>query len=181
MPATWCVHLTHLGWTGQRPRKWAPRGIFRYQLLTANFSVVIDAKPFRGQFASEFRSKTWGRSPGDGELLERLKRPSMKRVKVADRGRVKHLAALETDYFHDVFSVVQALASLQYDDGSSRQPGYLGIWTQGSAWVVRLTDKDAEAQLTCEGKSLDEALNLLALLLGAEDAPWELSAKKRRK
>ncbi len=105
----------------------------------------------------------------------------MKRVKVADRGRVKHLAALETDYFHDVFSVVQALASLQYDDGSSRQPGYLGIWTQGSAWVVRLTDKDAEAQLTCEGKSLDEALNLLALLLGAEDAPWEPTAKKRRK
>lgn len=181
MASEWCVHLSHLGWCGRRPRKWAPRGKFRFRLLTADTCIVIDGLPFRGLFASEFRRKTWGRSPGDNDLLVRLRRPSVKRVKITERGRTRHLAALETEYFHDLFPIVEALAALQYDDGTPRQPGYLGVWVQGSSWVVRLTDKDAEAQLTCEGKSLDEALNLLSLLLGAEDAPWEPTAKKRRK
>ena len=105
----------------------------------------------------------------------------MKKVKLSERSSVKHLAALESEYFRDVQSVVEALGMLQYDDGSSRQPGYLGVWTQGSAWVARITDKDVEAQLTAEGRTLDEALNLLALLLGAEDAPWEPITRRRRK
>lgn len=181
MGSEWSVHLTHLSWCGQRPRRWVPRGKFRYYLLTADWAVVIDGLPFRGQFASEYRRKTWGRSPGDGEVLERHKRPSMKRVKVTERGRVKHLAPLETEVFRDVFPIVEALAALQYDDGTPRQPGYLGVWVQGSGWVVRLIDKDADAQLTVEGKTLDEAFNVLSLILGAEDAPWEPLAKRRRK
>lgn len=105
----------------------------------------------------------------------------MKKVKLSEKSSVKHLAALETEFLRDVLPVVEALGMLQYDDGAPRQPGYLGIWTSGSAWMVRLTDKDADAQLTCEGRTLDEALGLLALLLGAEDAPWEPCGRKRKK
>lgn len=105
----------------------------------------------------------------------------MKKVKLSERSTVKHLAALESEYLRDCQSVVEALGMLQYDDGSARQPGYLGVWTQGSAWVVRFTDKDADASLTAEGRTLDEALDLLALLLGAEDAPWEPIARRKKK
>lgn len=105
----------------------------------------------------------------------------MKKVKLSDRSGVKHLAALETEYLRDCMAVVEQLALLQYDDGTARQPGYLGVWTQGSAWVVRVQDKDAEAQLTAEGRTLDEALDTLAHLLGAENAPWEPIAKRKKK
>lgn len=105
----------------------------------------------------------------------------MKKVKLSERGAVKHLAALESEYLADVQSVVEALGMLQYDDGSPRQPGYLGIWTQGSVWVVRLTDKDADAALTCEGRTLDEALDLLAVHLGSDDAPWEPLSRRKKK
>lgn len=105
----------------------------------------------------------------------------MKKVKVGDRSSVKHLAAMESEMMRDRMAVVEALAMLQYDDGSPRQPGYLGVWTQGSAWVVRLTDKDAEASLTAEGRTLDEAMELLHMLLGAEDAPWEPMGRRKKK
>jgi hypothetical protein len=137
--------------------------------------------PFRGWFTTEVRVKTWGLVPGDGRLLEVRRRPSVKKVKLSDRSGVKHLAALETEYLRDCMAVVEQLALLQYDDGTARQPGYLGVWTQGSAWVVRVQDKDAEAQLTAEGRTLDEALDTLAHLLGAENAPWEPIAKRKKK
>lgn len=105
----------------------------------------------------------------------------MKRVKVGERSAVKHLAALESEYLKDVLAVVDSIAMLQYDDGTPRQAGYLGVWVQGSTWVVRISDKDADATLTAEGRTLDEALDLLALLLGAEDAPWEPNQRRKRK
>jgi len=105
----------------------------------------------------------------------------MKKVKLSEKSSVKHLAALESEYLREVQPVVEALGMLQYDDGSPRQPGYLGIWTQGSAWVVRLTDNDASAQLTAEGRTLDEAMDMLAMYLGSEEAPWEPISRRRKK
>jgi len=83
--------------------------------------------------------------------------------------------------FGDLFSIVEHLSLLQYDDGSQRQTGYLGVWTQGAQWVARITDKDADATLTATGRSLDEALQLLAMLLGADDAPWEPVSRRASK
>jgi len=105
----------------------------------------------------------------------------VKKVKLSERSTVKHLAAMETECFGAFMAVLEALAMLQYDDGTPRQAGYLGVWTQGSVWAARITDKDADATLTAEGRTLDEALGLLALLLGAEDAPWEPAARRKRK
>lgn len=156
-------------------------GKCRYSLLTGSVEYVIDVAPFRGQYVVAWKRKTWGRAPGDGQLLGERRRLSVKKVKVGERSSVKHLAALESEYMADVMPVVEHLALMQYDDGSPRQTGYLGVWTQGSAWVARLTDKDADAQLTAEGRTLDEALDLLALLLGAEDAPWEPISRRKKK
>jgi len=153
----------------------------QFSLLTAHWEAVISFAPFRGLFVVRKRRKTWGRAAGDGELLERRRRPDVRKVKVSQRSTVKNLAPLQTLYLKEVQSVVDALAMLQYDDGTPRQPGYLGIWTNGSTWVVRISDKDADAQLTAEGRSLDEALDTLDVLLGTEDAPWEPVARRRKK
>lgn len=156
-------------------------GRCRYQLLTQRTAFVIDALPFRGQFVTAVWPKVWGLGPRPTVPLEVRRRPDVKKVKLGGTSAVKHLAALESEYFADVMPVVEALAMLQYDDGSPRQTGYVGVWVQGSAWVVRLTDKDADAQLTAEGRTLDEALDLLALLLGTEDAPWEPISRRKKK
>ena len=104
----------------------------------------------------------------------------MKKVRLADRATVKHLAALESEYLRDCMPVVEQLALLQYDDGSPRQGGLLMVWCDGSAWVCCVKDRDAAAQIKTTGKTLDEALATMALMLGAEDAPWEPDANARR-
>jgi len=104
----------------------------------------------------------------------------MKKVKVADRASVKHLAALETEVLRDLMPIVEFLALLMYEDGSPRQGGFLMMWCEGSAWKVVVKDKDADAQLPVVGRTLDEALGTLALMLGAEDAPWEPNTRNAR-
>ena len=97
----------------------------------------------------------------------------MRKVKLAERASVKHLAALESEMFRDVMAVLEFLAMLQYDDGTPRQGGFLMMWCEGSAWKVVVKDKDSDAQMPVVGKTADEAFGTLALMLGAEDAPWE--------
>jgi hypothetical protein len=152
-----------------------------YYLLTRDHRLRISVWPYRGHCVTARFTKTWGLGAPDGALVAVYRRPSVKKVKLSERSAVKHLAALESEYLSDVMPVVEQLALLQYDDGTVRQPGYLGVWTQGSAWVARVTDKDAEATLTAEGRTLDEALDLLGLLLGSEDAPWEPISRRKRK
>jgi len=177
----WFVVYRCTRWVGTRPCKWLPMGACTFSLLTGNTEYVITAKPFRGLFVTELRRKTWGRAGGDGELLEQRRRPDVKKVKVADRSSVKHLASLDSVVLGQHPAVIDSLGLLQYSDGSPRQSGYLGVWVQGSVWVVRLTDKDADATLTCEGRTFDEALSTLNLMLGADDAPWEPVARRRKK
>lgn len=141
----------------------------------------MGAKPFRGVCVLEVWSKGWGVGAPADVLLERRRRMTVKKVKLSERSTVKHLAALESEYLRDNLAVIEALALLQYDDGSPRQPGYLGVWTNGSAWVVRITDNDANAQLTAEGRTLDEALDVLTMHLGAEEAPWEPLSRRKKK
>lgn len=87
---------------------------------------------------------------------------------------VEHLAPVETKVLSVLTNLVSHMATVRYDDGETRQPGQLILKTQGAAWVVVVKDPDACAQLQCVGQTLDDALALADLLLGAEDAPWEL-------
>lgn len=181
MGKQWNVFYRSRRWTGERPSRWMPMGRCGYVVLTRDRKYLMSALPFRGSFACG----VWDRGATVGtwraDALEWRERPSMKPVKIAERGSVRHLAALETEYLADVQSVADAVAMLQYEDGTPRQGGYLGIWCNGSAWCVRITDKTADATLTAEGRTVDEALDTLAMLLGSENAPWEPNSRKKPK
>jgi hypothetical protein len=168
-------------WTGRRPRCWLPLGRCRFWVLTRDHKVAIDAMPFRGLHRSEVRLRGMFPWEKPDALVWQQRRGSVKKVKLTERSSVKHLAAMETEVFGAYLAVLEALALLQYDDGSPRQPGYLGVWTNGATWFARFNDKDADASLTAEGRTLDEALGVLALLLGADDAPWEPNSRKKGK
>lgn len=96
-----------------------------------------------------------------------------------------HLAALESNYFAQLLPLVEHCALRQYDDKSSREPGWLIIRTVGAAWSLVVKDPDTCTCFTSLGTTLDKALESAALLLGCEDAPWEpdtyLLAKQRTK
>lgn len=150
-------------------------------MLTSGHAVRIYGRPFRGLKASE----SWTLVGGNGALRDKLVwrsgDTSVKKVKLSERSAVRHLAPLETEYLSDHMAIIEQLAMLQYDDGTARQTGYLGIWTQGSTWFVRVQDKDADASLTAEGRTLDEALDTLQLLLGSDTAPWEPNTRRKKK
>jgi len=150
-------------------------------LLTREHRWLMSIRPFVGIQ----RIACWPRmhlgSLSRAGALWVAEETTVKKVRVADRASVKHLAALESELFRDYMPIVEQLALLQYEDGSPRQGGYLGIWTQGATWHARAQDKDADAYLPCVGRTLDEALATLALMLGAEDAPWEPNGRRKKK
>lgn len=87
---------------------------------------------------------------------------------------VKHLAAIESTIFAKCHGVVKHCSITQYEDGEPRKPGWITIKTLGSAWQVEAKDPDSCLSLRVLENSLDEALELLNLLLESEEAPWEL-------
>lgn len=85
----------------------------------------------------------------------------------------KHLAAVESTILAKCHAVVKHCAVTQYDDGEPRKPGWVTIKTFGSAWQVEAKDPDSCLSLRVVENSLDEALELLNLLLESDEAPWE--------
>ena len=177
----WKIIARGIHWCGTRPRAFRPNGMGLFGVLTQRGTFVMRFLPFRGVAVASWLppGTSWygGIAPSD----RAFEVPSVKKVKFSDRSSVKHLAALESNAFGSMLPIIEALAVLVYEDGSPRSPGYLGLWSQGATWFARITDKDAGAQLTCEGRTLDEALRTLALLLTADDAPWERQRPQKRK
>lgn len=103
--------------------------------------------------------------------VDRVKRVSVKRAVAADVP--VHIAAVESDVFQKLPSLVAHCAVTRYDDGEPRQTGWFTIKTYGSTWVVQVKDPDAAASLSCTAASLDDALALADLMLSSPDAPWE--------
>jgi len=87
---------------------------------------------------------------------------------------VKHLAAMETNLFAALMPLTEHMALRQYDDGEAREPGWITLKTQGAAWCVQVKDPDAAVSFTAVADTLDKALETAALLLGCDDAPWEM-------
>lgn len=85
----------------------------------------------------------------------------------------QHLAAMETTRFADVMSLVEHCALLKYEDGSPRQPGWITIKTNGSAWTIQVKDPDTACSFAAVADTLDKAVETAALLLSCDDAPWE--------
>jgi len=165
-------------WIGHRVCRTLPLGECSFWVLTGTDFRRMSVKPFVGIAHTETRALVGPQILSCCPIIWRQERPNVKKVKLAKATAVKHVAALETEMFRDCLAICEFLAMLQYEDGSPRIPGYCGVWCQGATWVVRATDKDADATLTGTGRTLDEAVQLLALLLGAEDAPWEPNSRR---
>jgi hypothetical protein len=83
-----------------------------------------------------------------------------------------HEAPMETKVFSDLSNCVAHLAVTRYEDGSPRRPGRLLIATRGSSYEVIAKEPDGQLELTVVASTLDDALALMDLFLGAEEAPW---------
>lgn len=96
-----------------------------------------------------------------------------------------HLAAVETQIFHDLMALVEHCTTRKYDDGDPRETGWLTIKTQGAAWCVQVKDPDSACSFTAVADTLDKALETAQLLLSCDEAPWEtdqwLAAAKAKK
>jgi len=106
-------------------------------------------------------------------------------AKVGTEG-VKHLAALESTIFSGLLPLVEHCAVRQYDDGDSRETGWLTIKTSGAAWIVQVKDPDGACSFSAVADTLDKALETAALLLSCDEAPWEpdrflLAGRKQKK
>lgn len=128
------------------------------------------------------------RKPGDprrGLLPWEVQRgrPEMKKKQiVAHMPDATHLAAMESEMFREMMSIVEHLAVTRYEDGEPRKPGIIILCTRGSAYQAIVKDNDTDLCFTAAGKTLDEALETAALYLGTESAPWEVDqyAKRQR-
>jgi len=70
-------------------------------------------------------------------------------------------------------AVLEALAMLQYADGTPRKAGFLGIYTDGDQWCAFIKDNTGQCKLPVRALTFDGMMDALAILLEAEDAPWE--------
>ena len=99
-----------------------------------------------------------------------------------------HLAPLETQVLANLSQLVAHIAATRLEDGSSRSPGRLFLGTRGSSYEVVCKEPDLQAELVILASTLDDALCLTDLMLGADDTPWQpdrwaqsRSAEKKKK
>lgn len=109
-------------------------------------------------------------------LLSLSEGADVKRRKVTppqqgDRSPI-HIAPIETRVFDSLPNLVEHLAVNRYEDGMPRRPGRLFLETMGVSWVVILKEPDESLEMRVVGATLDDALALAELLLGADDPPW---------
>lgn len=181
MSKVWNVFHRPCRWRVRKPCRWLPMGKCFYRLLTQSTVYVMCSRPFRGVYVSEYWSRDHGTIRPSETLVKRLGDPKVKPVKIRDKAAIIALANQDSKYFAEHPHLIDFLSKLQYEDGTPRQAGYLGVWTNGTAWTVRVTDKDADAQMTFDGRTLDEALDTLELHLGSENPPWEPCSRRKKK
>lgn len=158
---------------GVRPRRTLPRGKGHFRLCYAVWRFHLDFQFGRGIWVTRREPWTERDVLAAGPVLVREK-PVMKKRGVKPLGEAtKHLAPMESDVFSKLLPLVEHCAVRQYDDGETREPGWFTVKTQGAAWSVQIKDPDSCCSFTAVGKTLDEALETAALLLGCEEAPWE--------
>lgn len=163
------VYRLHRG----RPCRWMPRGKNVFFLQWGQWELELTSLPFKGICVTA----VWRR----GERLARPTAPRLKweypsmaiRKRTAQLTLVKHLAAMETGILHDVMPLVEHCALRQYEDGSEREPGWVTIKCTGAAWVVQVKDPDTACSFSAVADTVDKALETAALLLAADEAPWE--------
>jgi hypothetical protein len=158
---------------GSRPGRWVRKGKCFYVIECRKRWFRLTWQTYYGYYLSGLFAK--GAHPLLGhQPVTVMERPAMGIKKRESKAKdIKHLAALETTLFHDRLSLVEHCSLLQYEDGSSRVPGWITIKTQGAAWVVQVKDPDSCSSFSAVAETLDKAVDTAALLLACDDAPWE--------
>ena len=136
--------------------------------------LVVCFVPHRGVHLRAVRR--WGADATDRLFVLPPPEFAVKRIQPghqAPQGTAVHLAAVESNVFAKLGSLVAHCSVVRYDDGEARRPGWFTVKTMGAAWVIQVKDPDACASLTATASSLDDALALADLLLSADSAPWE--------
>lgn len=159
---------------GRRPRRWLPR---RGAWVTIGWGckfLTLWYCPGRGYIPQDLVVVA------PSGVAQVLRWPpletNVKKIKVGatgSSGAARHLAPVETNILDKLPNLVAHCCVTKYEDGDPRKPGWLTLKTMGAAWVVEAKDPDACARLTATADTLDNALVLVDMLLGAEEAPWE--------
>lgn len=185
MPREWGIVVERFALHGSRPRRWLPRGRSRFWVYFGRYKFGLTASFGRGIQVCErwFRGAT---TPVELVPHLRWEKPNMRRRQANPvTGDQRHLAAVETTHLRDLMPLVEHCCIRKYDDGEPREVGWFTVKTMGAAWVVQVKDPDSCTSFSAIGDSIDKALETAALLLAAEEAPWEpdtfLQAAKARK
>jgi len=160
-----------------RVGQWLPRRGKRVVVIRGCTAFHLWYRPWRGYYCSHAVRRIRG---GEESRIDfPLGYQEMRKKKVGtggDPGGPSHLAAVESNVLTQFPSFIAHCAVTRYEDGDARRVGWINITTRGGAWQITAKDPDAAASITAVGQTLDDALALIDLLLGSEDAPWESDA-----
>lgn len=160
----------------RRPSKWLPKDWVYFYVWANGWRIRLTGKAQWGIWAQSAADELHVAGLSSGRMFEWEKPVMKKRTAASAAGDAKHLAPLETDRFKDLLAVVEHMAVRKYDDGDTREPGWVTLKTQGAAWLVQVKDPDGCCSFTAVGETLDKALETAALLLSCDEAPWEPDA-----
>ena len=73
-------------------------------------------------------------------------------------------------------TLVAFLTSRSYDDGGARVPGKFWMDASSSGFSLTLIDVDQALRIVVRAGTLDDVFAAAELVLGAENAPWEVDA-----
>lgn len=174
MSAEWVIFSDKCSLHRSAPQRWLSRKTTTFGVLGASSKVLLCSEWWVGIWTVG----VWPRSavgwwPSDSLCL--FKRPVVKKKAAAANasGDARHLAAVESEHFKDMLSLVEHCAIVRYDDGDSRQPGWFTVKTLGAAWLVQVKDPDGACSFQFVSDTLDKALEGAALLLSCDQAPWQ--------
>lgn len=160
---------------GRKPHRWTPKVSFLLTVRWPGHVLEVWYTPRRGYHPYRLLRAEGGAEHAIAHF-PRLDFRKMKKRKIGEGAgtTASHLAAMETTLFDKHPNIVKHLALTKYEDGSPRTPGKMMLGTLGTAYVVTWKEPDAFAELPVTAANLDDAFALSDLLLGSDDAPWQV-------
>lgn len=153
-------------------RSLAPRGEKWYTVSRGEWLYTFVTRPWSGTWCVSARHVHG--DPLQPEWVTPVPLEDMKVRKLASAAGDAPRPRLpsETAYFKKVPLVVEFVCATNYDDGSSRTPGYMTFRNRGHAFELTLYDPDSGLRLVIGGPDIDHCYMAANTLLGAEQAPW---------
>jgi len=167
-----------LRWTGllacpRRVRQWLPRRERWFRVLLGRKQLLIHWKPHCGLWCVAVERAGMPNDPNSSTHPRPKERRVKRRMPPAGASDLVPPLPSESSILVDLPLIRQSCSATQYEDGSSRVPGYLWLMNRTTAFEVIMFDPDSGSRLPARGADLDSALILLEKLLGTNDAPWE--------